>query len=96
MLQKLNYDNSTGKYWMELTEEELAFIAGLTALTRLGMQNPYCDAAHAISNGIEQLKGQDYTCDSIDTAGLAFSITGHDGMPVVAVPALNMTIETGV
>jgi hypothetical protein len=96
MLQKLNYDNSTGKYWMEMTEEELALVAGLMALTRLGMGNPYSDAAYNLTTGIEQLKGSDYSCDSIDTAGLAFSITGNDGSPVAAVPAVNMTIETGI
>lgn len=96
MLQKLNYDTSTGKYWMELTEEELTYIAGFTALTRLGQNNPYCDAAYNLSVAISNVKGDDFTCDSINVAGLGFSIVDGSGIPLVALSAENIAIETGV
>jgi hypothetical protein len=96
MLQKLNFDNSTGKYWMELTEEELALISAFTALTRLGQNNPYCDAAFNIQEAVAVLKGDDYCTDAIDTAGLAFSIVDDSCTPLVAIPAVNVAIETGI
>jgi hypothetical protein len=94
MLKKLNYDNSTKKYWMELTEEELQLIASLNCLIRLGSGSEYSDAALTLAEGIAELKGDDYDLDALSAVNPSFTVCDDSDNPLITIePLANLIIE---
>lgn len=92
-LQKVNYEQQTNSFWVNLSPDELKLVSAFLYNTRLGFGNDFKKAAKDILAGIDQGAGQNFTEDAANEVGLYVTLDDAEGNRGATIDSPHMTFE---